>query len=323
MPTIITLLKANATLFSYVKDYLGIIILFSTCYMVGYALEIYIKVDGNPIYPTICVITGGVINIILDYFFVVVFDFGIKGAAIATGISQVTSTTMLFYYIFFRAQKIKFVKVKYSILLFFKVIKTGFAEFLAEATIGVTIWFFNTTISELLKDIGILAFGIICYVTSFVTMTMIGFNQGVQPLISFYYGAKNSQKIKSIIRISTLILTVIGIILYIVINCFTKQIIFIFSKTSEDINFVQNALKLYSFSYLICGFNIFIAGFFTAIDKVKISTFITLLRGIFLIKIFLFIFPNVLGISGIWLVVPATEIITLIFSLFFIKKVIT
>ena len=99
---IIYFLGGNDMLYPYIKDYLRIIILFCTCYMTGYALEIYIKVDGNPVYPTLCVVTGGVVNILLDYIFVVLFHFGIKGAALATGLSQITTTSLLFYYIFFK-----------------------------------------------------------------------------------------------------------------------------------------------------------------------------------------------------------------------------
>ena len=73
--------------------------------MTGYALEIYIKVDGNPTYPTYCVISGGIINILLDYVFVVIFKWGIKGAAFATGLSQLTSMSLLLFYIIFKNQQ--------------------------------------------------------------------------------------------------------------------------------------------------------------------------------------------------------------------------
>ena len=80
MEPVINFLGGGGNLYPYVKDYLSVIILFCVCYMTGYALEIYIKVDGNPVYPTLCVITGGVVNILLDYIFVVIFHWGIKGA---------------------------------------------------------------------------------------------------------------------------------------------------------------------------------------------------------------------------------------------------
>lgn len=320
MEPVINFLGGGGNLYPYVKDYLSVIILFCVCYMTGYALEIYIKVDGNPVYPTLCVITGGVVNILLDYIFVVIFHWGIKGAAFATGLSQVTTTSLLFYYIFFRTKRIKFVKIKYSLLNLLKIMKVGFAEFLAEVSTGISIFVFNLVILKNLGEKGVSAFGIIGYISSFITMTMIGFNQGVQPILSFNLGAKEHKKIFEIIKNSFFILGVLGIFFYTLINIFSANIVSIFLNDVEDINLTKKALTTYSFAYLICGFNIFSAGYFTAVDMVKISTIITMLRGILLLVLFILILPIFLGTTGIWITMFVTEGITLIFSYIFMKK---
>lgn len=320
MEPVINFLGGGGNLYPYVKDYLSIIILFCVCYMTGYALEIYIKVDGNPVYPTLCVITGGVVNILLDYIFVVIFHWGIKGAAFATGLSQVTTTSLLFYYIFFRTKRIKFIKIKYSLLNLLKIMKVGFAEFLAEVSTGISIFVFNLVILKNLGEKGVSAFGIIGYISSFITMTMIGFNQGVQPILSFNLGAKEHKKIFEIIKNSFFILGVLGIFFYTLINIFSANIVSIFLNDVEDINLTKKALTTYSFAYLICGFNIFSAGYFTAVDMVKISTIITMLRGILLLVLFILILPIFLGTTGIWITMFVTEGITLIFSYIFMKK---
>ena len=320
MEPVINFLGGGGNLYPYVKDYLSVIILFCVCYMTGYALEIYIKVDGNPVYPTLCVITGGVVNILLDYIFVVIFHWGIKGAAFATGLSQVTTTSLLFYYIFFRTKRIKFVKIKYSLLNLLKIMKVGFAEFLAEVSTGISIFVFNLVILKNLGEKGVSAFGIIGYISSFITMTMIGFNQGVQPILSFNLGAKEHKKIFEIIKNSFFILGVLGVFFYTLINIFSANIVSIFLNDVEDINLTKKALTTYSFAYLICVFNIFSAGYFTAVDMVKISTIITMLRGILLLVLFILILPIFLGTTGIWITMFVTEGITLIFSYIFMKK---
>lgn len=320
MEPVINFLGGGGNLYPYVKDYLSVIILFCVCYMTGYALEIYIKVDGNPVYPTLCVITGGVVNILLDYIFVVIFHWGIKGAAFATGLSQVTTTSLLFYYIFFRTKRIKFIKIKYSLLNLLKIMKVGFAEFLAEVSTGISIFVFNLVILKNLGEKGVSAFGIIGYISSFITMTMIGFNQGVQPILSFNLGAKEHKKIFEIIKNSFFILGVLGVFFYTLINIFSANIVSIFLNDVEDINLTKKALTTYSFAYLICGFNIFSAGYFTAVDMVKISTIITMLRGILLLVLFILILPIFLGTTGIWITMFVTEGITLIFSYIFMKK---
>lgn len=317
---VINFLGGGGNLYPYVKDYLSVIILFCVCYMTGYALEIYIKVDGNPVYPTLCVITGGIVNILLDYIFVVIFHWGIKGAALATGLSQVATTSLLFYYIFFRTKRIKFIKIKYSLLNLLKIMKVGFAEFLAEVSTGISIFVFNLVILKNLGEKGVSAFGIIGYISSFITMTMIGFNQGVQPILSFNLGAKEHKKIFEIIKNSFFILGVLGVFFYTLINIFSANIVSIFLNDIEDINLTKKALTTYSFAYLICGFNIFSAGYFTAVDMVKISTIITMLRGILLLVLFILILPIFLGTTGIWITMFVTEGITLIFSYIFMKK---
>ncbi len=319
MDPIIHFLGGGGTLYPYVKEYLSVIILFCVCYMTGYALEIYIKVDGNPVYPTICVIIGGIVNLLLDYIFVVIFHWGIKGAAFATGISQVITTSLFFFYIFFKTNRIQFVKIKFSLLNLFKIIKVGFAEFLAEISIGISTFVFNLVILKELGDKGVSAFGIIGYISSFITMTMIGFNQGVQPVLSFNLGAKEYDKIFEIIKKSFFILGSLGVLFYALINLFSYEIVSIFLTDSNDIVLTKSALTAYSFAYVICGFNIFTAGYFTAIDQVKISTIITILRGMLFLIICILLLPKFLGIKGIWLTMFVAELLTLIFSYIFMK----
>ncbi|STO30973.1 Multidrug export protein mepA [Fusobacterium necrogenes] len=320
MEPVINFLGGGGNLYPYVRDYLSVIILFCVCYMTGYALEIYIKVDGNPVYPTLCVITGGIVNILLDYIFVVIFHWGIKGAALATGLSQVTTTSLLFYYIFFRTKRIKFVKIKYSLLNLLKIMKVGFAEFLAEVSTGISIFVFNLVILKNLGEKGVSAFGIIGYISSFITMTMIGFNQGVQPILSFNLGAKEYKKIFEIIKNSFFILGVLGVFFYTLINIFSINIVSIFLNDIEDINLTKKALMIYSFAYLICGFNIFSAGYFTAMDMVKISIIITMLRGILFLILFILLLPIFFGTTGIWITMFLTECFTLIVSYFFMRN---
>lgn len=317
---VIHFLGGGGVLFPYVKDYMSVVILFCTCYMVGYALEIYIKVDGNPVYPAICVMTGGLINIVLDYLFVVVYPYGIKGAAFATGMSQLTSTSMLLFYILFKTKKIKFVKLKFSFKELLKISKVGFAEFLAEVSTGIAIFVFNIIILRELGEKGVSAFGIIGYISSFVVMTMIGFSQGIQPIVSFNLGAKKYANVIKILKISLLMIIATGVVFYGSINFFSNKIISTFLNDTETFKMTKYALAAYSFAYIITGLNIVTAGYFTAVKKVKISTIITILRGVVLIIIFLEILPKIFGTAGIWWSVPAAELVTLASSIYFIKK---
>nr|WP_249168962.1 MULTISPECIES: MATE family efflux transporter [unclassified Fusobacterium] len=149
---------------------------------------------------------------------------------------------------------------------------------------------------------------------------MIGFNQGTQPILSYNLGAENYPRIGKLLKISFILLTGIQIFFYILVNLANRGIVSIFLNDSKTIELTVNALRLYSLAYLISGFNIFTAGYFTAINRVKISTIITLLRGIILLVVFLHILPGFWGATGIWLSVPVTELVTLLVSFIYLKK---
>jgi effector-binding domain-containing protein len=231
------------------------------------------------VYPAICVLMGGIMNTVLDYLLVAVFPYGIKGAAFATGISQLTSTSMLLYYVLFKTKRVKFTKIKYSFLELIKISKVGFAEFLAEVSTGIAIFVFNLVILKSLGEKGVSAFGVIGYISSFVVMTMIGFSQGIQPIVSFNLGAKKYDNVIQTLKISLIMIIITGAVFYGGINLFADKIIHTFLNDPDTFSLTKYALVIYSFAYIINGLNIVTAGYFTAIKKVDISTLITVLRG--------------------------------------------
>lgn len=318
---VINFLGANAEIYEYMKDYLSIVILFSVFYMLGYALEIHIKIDGKPIFPVICVLMGGLINLSLDYLFVVTYSLGVKGAAIATGISQVGCCSMLFFYIVFKAKFIKFEKMKLKKLKDLLIIlKIGFPEFLTEVTTGIVLLIFNIVILKKIGTYGVSTFGVISYITSFVTMTMIGFSQGVQPLISYNLGSKNIKNMKAVFKVSMYSVLFLGSTFYILINIFSRELVEIFFKEEFNIVYTSKILKIFSFTYLILGINVFVAAYFTAIKKIFYSSFITIFRGVLLNTIFILVLPIYFGEKGIWITAFCSELVTIFFSVYLFLK---
>ena len=321
---VINILGANKSqdVYKYVKEYLMVIVFFSVFYMSGYAFEIYIKVDGKPSYPAICVLVGGLTNLVLDYVFVVIFHYGVTGAAIATGISQVTSCTMLLFYIILKAKYVKFIKLnKINFEKISKIFKTGFSEFLTEISSGILILIYNLVILRKIGVLGVSIFGTVSYITSFITMTMIGFSQGIQPVISYYLGKKNYKNLKEILKISIIFLGVLGIFCFIFISLFSEYIGKIFFREQDMILYVKRVLKIYSLSYLLIGINIFISAYFTAIKKVIYSALITFPRGILFNSILLLILPNIFGNKVIWIVSFLSEVLTIFICIYLLKKI--
>ncbi len=318
--SIVRFLGGTDELFLYTKEYLTTVILFSICFMCGYAMEVYIRIDGNPTFPMISVISGGILNVILDYLFIAVLKMGIRGAAIATGLAQISMSIILLTYILKKSKKLKFVKIDNFFRRVFKIISMGISEFLAEVSTGISIYFFNIAILKEIGDIGVTAFGIISYITTFVTMAMIGFNQGLQPIVSLNLGRKDYKKIRKVFKIAIITVIISSLLFYLVINIFTIDIIKAFINEKVAINLTKRSMKIYSLSYLLSGINILIAGYFTSINKAKQASIITALRGIILIIVLIYILPLVFGELGLWLTVPISETITLIISLIFLKR---
>ncbi|WP_366938449.1 MATE family efflux transporter [uncultured Cetobacterium sp.] len=259
-------------------------------------------------------------NVIMDYILIVIFPYGIKGAAFATGLSQMTTSSILLIYILTKSKKLKFVKINNFFKRVANIIYIGFSEFLAEVSTGISIFLFNMNILYLIGDDGVSAFGIISYITTFVTMAMIGFNQGLQPIVSYNLGKKNYENIQKAFKISIITVFLFGLAFYGIVNSFTKNIIQSFVKDSNTINLTIKALRIYSIAYIVSGINIVCAGYFTSIKKIKKATFITALRGIILIFILINTLPKIWGVTGLWLTVPIAELVTLIISITFIFK---
>lgn len=321
---VINILGANKEqeVYNYIKEYLTIIVFFSVFYMSGYAFEIYIKIDRKPSYPVICVLVGGITNLILDYVFVVVFPYGVTGAAVATGISQLTSCTMLFLYIILKAKHIKFKKLsKIRFEKIFKIFKMGFSEFLTEISSGILILIYNLVILKRIGVLGVSIFGTVSYITSFITMTMIGFSQGIQPIISYYLGKKKYKNLKEILKISIIFLGFLGVLCSIFISLFSEFIGKIFFRDKNMILYVKKILKIYSLSYLLIGINIFISSYFTAIKKVIYSALIAFPRGILFNSILLLILPNIFGNKVIWIVSFLSELLTIFICIYLLKKI--
>ncbi|MEG0135281.1 MAG: MATE family efflux transporter [Cetobacterium sp.] len=313
---VVRLLGANDTILNDSKTYLFYLSFFIISYLLGYGLEIFIRVDGAPSFSLICIIVGALVNIILDYIFIGKLSLGIKGAAIATGIGQLSTVIPLIYYLKFKRKKLKFKLSKINLKLCNSILFNGSSEFLTEIATGIVIMAFNINIMKLIGEKGVSSFGIIGYISTLVTMTMIGFAQGIQPIISYNFGALKFKRIKTVLNYSLVIILILGGIFYLLVNLFTHNIIKIFVSNNINLyNLTHEAIKLYSFTYLIMGLNIIVSAYFTAIEEALISCGLSILRGLLFINVALLVLPIFFNTKGIWLSAPINELFTLLFSI--------
>lgn len=321
------ILGATPDTIGYVKDYLFIISLFNIFFIISYSLEVIVKADGFPFLATIGVIISAITNIILDYIFVIKLGYGVKGAAFATGIAQVLSTVFFLSHFLRKKSTLRFVKFKFSFSTIKRIISLGFPDCTSELSVGIVTILFNQTLLRLIGQDALISYSVICYVNTLILMTMIGITQGAQPLISFYFGAGEIDKVNHLLKISLKTVLITSLLVFLSSILFANNITSLFINPQETYLFNSTVFvfKLYSISFLFVGFNLIISGFFVSIEQPLYSSIISIGRSLVLVIISLILLTKLFGGDAIWITTVVSEFICLIIALsllfnFFRKK---
>lgn len=308
----------NSTL-AYVIKYLKTIVFFNGFFMIAYYLEVLCKTDGSPYLSIIGVGTAAITNILLDYIFVGKLNMGVEGAAFATGMSQLLSSFIFLNHFLSKRSTLKFTRFKINFKDLKRIVLIGFPDSITEFATGLVILLFNKYILNLVGEDGVVAYSIISYVNSFIVMSMVGVTQGMQPLISYYYGKRCFKSIRYILKLSLYATAFIGILSFSISTIFANKIVLIFldsAPSSYLVDLSVNAFKIYSICFLLIGFNILISGFFAAIEEPFYAALISISRGLVIIIAVLVIMTFFFGSNGIWITPTISESICLIISLF-------
>ena len=301
----------------YVKGDIGTIAPFAICFILSYTFEILISTDGYPAMATMIVSVGVVLNCILDYLLVMVLHRGVEGAAFATAFSQ--AVVIVFYLKHFLGKNgtIKFCRFRFQPERIWREIRNGFPSGLTELSAGIITFVFNQAILRFLNEEYIVSYTIIAYINAIVVMSMVGVAQGCQPLISYYFGKKETDKCKRLLRYE--LITVLAFSIGAVTVCYmgAEYIVNIFISdnlpqlASESVR----VFRIFILSFLIVGYNIVIAGFFTAIEKSFSAVAISLGRGCITLVASMFILTTLFGGKGIWWAASFSEILCLVVSI--------
>ncbi|MEG3007642.1 MAG: MATE family efflux transporter, partial [Oscillospiraceae bacterium] len=187
----------------------------------------------------------------------------------------------------------------------------GSSEGISSVATALSMFLFNTALMKVSGESGIAAFSIINYISQVGYMVLFGISDGVRPIISYNYGAKNKDRLMEILKSSIIVNLVIGVIIFIVLTIFSGPLIKIFLKDGKDVlDLARNGARIYGLTFLFNGINIFVSGYFTAIDDAKSSIIVAASRGIVFILIGISTLPYIFGINGIWGTTVFAEVIT-------------
>ena len=256
----------------------------------------------------ISVITG-IINMVLDYLFIYFFKMGVCGAAFATVISQVVGGIIpLVYFMCKNDTPLRIIKTKFNKKALIQTCINGSSEMLTNVSMSLVNILYNMQLMKFAGSNGVVAYGVIMYISFIFSGTYIGYSIGSAPTISYHYGADNKEELKNLLKKSMVLLTITSLIMTIIAQISANLLASIF--VSYDYNLLQmttNAIRIFSISFIISGFNIFTSSFFTALNNGVVSAIISFVRTLVFQLIMILVLPNLFGINGIWFAVVVAE----------------
>lgn len=307
---ILILFGASPDVLPYAMDYMRIILLGSVFMAIGLGMNNFIRAEGNPKIAMNTMLIGAITNIILDYIFIFIFHWGIKGAALATIISySVTSTWVLRYFLVGNSKlKIKLENLRLKKVMVKAILIIGFPTFAMQITNSIQHLILNRSLAHHGGDMALAAVGIIMSVSTLLVMPAMGISQGAQPIIGFNYGAKQFGRVKETLKLAIFSGTAIVTIGFLASKFWPTQLISIFNEKPELIELGTHAMGIF-FKFLpLVGVQLMSASYFQAVGKPHQATLLSLSRQVFIFIPLLVILPLKWGLEGIWWSSPTSDI---------------
>ncbi|PAB60064.1 MATE family efflux transporter [Anaeromicrobium sediminis] len=320
--SIASLLGAKEDLLPYATDYLFILFIGSIGFVIKLFTEIFLRLEGKFNLSLFATVVGGVANVILDYLFIYELDMGIKGAALGTILGAFINGLFGVVYFAFKESKIRFIFTKINFNFLKDSMINGSSEMVSSLSTGITTFLFNTVLLNSVGEIGVSSISIILYVNFLLSSIFIGISMGIQPLLSYNFGANHFNNINKLVKMSSILIGTISIIAFAICNTFKFQLISLFN--TDNITLIQmtaQAFTIFSFTFFISGFNILGSNFFTSLNNGKYSAIISFSRSIVFKSIIILTLPSIIGLNGVWLTIPLSEYLCIIITLYFYTKV--
>ncbi|MBR4020858.1 MAG: MATE family efflux transporter [Firmicutes bacterium] len=322
LPQIAAFLGAKGVIHSLTVKYMRVIFGFTPFIILNQVMVAFIRNDGNPKLATIAMLVSNASNIVLDYIFIYPFGWGMFGAALATAVSPVISLAILSIHFIRKRNSFHLRKTRFSIRTAADFCKLGTSSMVNELSVGLVVMIFNFLFFDLGGNTAVAAYGVVANCAIVGTAIFTGIAQGVQPLVSHAYGKGDLLQQKQILRYAAVTAIALAVVLVGSIFAADDPIVSIFNKEKDPLlqSIATGGLCIYFVSYLASCFNIVFAGYLSAMERADFGFIISLMRGLVVIAPMAFLLSRFFGMTGIWVAVPAAEVITLIAALMMIRK---
>lgn len=311
---LLTFFGAQGELLTLAETYVQPIKFVFPCFLFSQMLAAFLRNDNNPTLATVGVLSGGIFNIFGDYIFIFVFDMGIFGAGLATGIGSVISCVVMATHFFTKKNSLKFVWPTNLPEKLKNICVTGFSTFFIDIAMGILTILFNRQIMKYLGPGALSVYGIIVNISTFVQCCAYSVGQAAQPVISVNFGAKAGERIRQTLKYalySVAFFSVFWTALSLLVPNLFVQIFM--TPTEEILNIAPAIIRTYGLSFLLLPLNIFSTYYFQALMKPRASFIVSVARGLVISGALILLLP-LMKPELLWFTMPVTEVLAAVFA---------
>ena len=320
MPWVAKFLGATEEMMAECVIYGRIVTGFTVAFMLQNVFQSFLIAAEKPKLGLLATVLAGITNMALDAIFIIVFKWGVAGAAIATGLSQcVGGIFPLIYFLRKNSSLLRLTKTKLEIKPILNACGNGSSELMSNISSSVVSMIYNFQLMKYVGEDGVSAYGVLMYVQFIFVAIYIGYAIGCAPITGYHFGARNHNELKNMLRKSSFLSAVSGVVLTILAILLSSPLAKIFVGYDEELyELTRHAFRLFAYSFLLAGFNIFTSSFFTALNNGAVSAAISFMRTLIFQTSSVLILPIFLGVDGIWWAITVAEIFAFILSLIFL-----
>ena len=313
------LLGASDGMMEHCVTYGRITIAFTSAFMLQNIFQSFLAAAEKPKMGLAVTIAAGCTNAVLDALFVAVLQWGVAGAALATGIGQVLGGVIpLVYFLRKNDSLLRLTKTKLEIKPLLQACGNGASEFLTNIASSLVGMLYNFQLMKYLGEDGVSAFGVLMYVQFIFLAIEIGYSIGSAPIIGYNYGADNRTELKNVFKKSMILMGSSGVILSGLAQLLAVPLAKLFvGYDAELFDLTVYAFRIFSFSFIFSGITIYSSGFFTALNNGALSAILSFLRAVVFQVLFVLLLPALSGVDGIWCATFATEFCSFVTALTF------
>lgn len=297
-----------------------IVVCFLTSFMLQNMFQSFLIAAERPKFGLLITLAAGVTNMVLDALFVGVFRWGIAGAAIATGISQtVGGVVPLMYFLFSKSSPLRLRWTEFEAQPLLRSCANGSSELMSNISGSLIGMLYNAQLMRFLGEDGVATYGVLMYVQFIFVAIDIGYSIGCAPIISYHYGARNHPELRNLLTKGLKVMGILGIVMTIAAISLSGTLANIFVGYDATLcELTRHAFHLFSFAFLLAGFNIFLSSFFTALNNGGVSAAMSFLRTLVFQAASVILLPMALDVDGLWWAASAAEALAFVVSIGFL-----